>query len=61
MTTPKEQTAKNEYRPFKNDLERLGAMRCGRCRKRPSDWVKDIPEIGGRTVLCDLCYIGVKP
>lgn len=50
----------SEYRPFENNLEKLGAAICGRCR-RPSEWVQDIPEINGRTVLCDLCYVGIKP
>lgn len=46
------------FRPFKDDRERLGAMRCGRRKcNRPSEFVSDCEDIGGRVALCGACML----
>jgi len=46
------------YRPFVSSGERIGAMRCGRC-KNPSSYVSYGVDFLGRTALCNSC-IGAR-
>jgi hypothetical protein len=48
------------YRPFLNGDERIGAVRCGRCKARQATHVSYGVMFPGRTVLCEACVTEVR-